>query len=81
MLVEDALTAVCVEEMGERGGEGGRDRAAGQGRCLGQAAGYHRGGRNMLGKQVYTRAGGLICEEGVRVKWMKGFKDHRDDVC
>lgn len=67
MLVEEALTVVCVEEMGKRGGERGRDRAAGQGRCLGQAAGYHRRGRYVLGKQVYARAGGLICEEGVRV--------------
>lgn len=64
MLVEETLTAVCVEEMGERGGKGGRDRAAGQGGCLAQAAGHHRGGRHVLGKQVYTGAGGLICEEG-----------------
>lgn len=50
MLVEEALTGVCVKEMGERGGEGVRDRAAGQGRWLAQAAGHHRGGRHVLGK-------------------------------
>lgn len=35
----------------------------------------------MLGKQVYTGAGGLICEEGVRVMGMKGIKDDKGKVC